>query len=130
MHTMAFLLHSTSCRLPHCKFHFRELVVIVMFFFSFHWTQYHWRKGRQPPLPPDGPSQDVVYCTNGRTIANTSAMPGGTWVPRSRHAGKSSGPEFPGPDAYPGPLLSPPSLPPPPTLPPPVFDDGGGKNFF
>ena len=56
-------------------------------------------------------------------------MPGGTLVPRPRHAGTSSGPEFPGPDAYPGPLPSPPPLPPPPTL-PPVFDDDGGNNFF
>ena len=57
------------------------------------------------------------------------AMPGGTWVPRPRHAGTSSGPGFPGPDAYPGPLPSPPPLP-PPTLPPPVFGDGGGNSFF
>ena len=58
-------------------------------------------------------------------------MPGGTWVPRPRHAGISSGPGFPGPDAYPGPLPSPPPLPPPPpTLPPPVFGDGSGNSFF
>ena len=50
-------------------------------------------------------------------------MPGGTWVPRSRHAGTSPCPEFPGPDAYPGPL--PPPHPPPPLPPPPVFDDDG-----
>ena len=58
-------------------------------------------------------------------------MPGGTWVPRPRHAGASSGPGFPVPDAYPGPLPSPPPLPLPSTLPPPppVFGDGGGNSF-
>ena len=38
-----------------------------------------------------------------------SAGPGGTWVPRSRHAGTSPCPKFPGPDAYPGPLPPPPA---------------------
>ena len=58
-------------------------------------------------------------------------MRGGTWVPRPQHAGASSGPGFPVPDAYPGPLPSPPPIPPPPppTLPPPVFGDGGGNSF-
>ena len=61
-------------------------------------------------------------------------MPGGTWVPRPRHAGTSPCPEFPGPDAYPGPLPLPP---PPPPSPPPspspylsVFDNSGNSLFF